>query len=87
MTNNHNWNRRLLKIKTWKVSREDTTSACKDFQNITDIEAAVYTLMKQLILNISPYQLELDRAHRALTAPRPDTMFYLFFSIFLFYVF
>lgn len=38
----------------------------------TDLEESIHALMKQLIPDISPYQLELDRVHRALTTPRPD---------------
>lgn len=41
-------------------------------ESITDLEDTVHTLMRDLILGISPHHLELDRVHRALTAPRTD---------------
>lgn len=36
----------------------------------TDLEGAIQELMKELILDISPHQMEIDRIHFALTAPR-----------------
>lgn len=38
----------------------------------TDLEGAMYTLMKELIPDILTHQLEVDRIHRASTAPRSD---------------
>lgn len=32
----------------------------------------MHSLMKDLLPDISPHQMEIDRVHRALTAPRPD---------------
>lgn len=41
-------------------------------ESVHDLEDAVHTLMQDLIPEIAPHHLEIDRVHRALTAPRPD---------------
>lgn len=41
-------------------------------ESINDLEEVVHDLMKDLIPDFATHQLELDRVHRALTAPRPD---------------
>lgn len=41
-------------------------------ESVNDLEAVVHTLMQDLITNIFPHHMEIDRAHRALTAPRSD---------------
>lgn len=38
----------------------------------TDLEDAMRELMKELIPDIDSHQMEIDRIHRALTAPRTD---------------
>lgn len=41
-------------------------------ESVVDVEVAVQALMEELMPDISPHQLEIDRVHRLLTAPRPD---------------
>lgn len=41
-------------------------------ESFTDTEAIVKELISYLIPDIPPHRMELDRVHRALTAPRPD---------------
>lgn len=40
--------------------------------NTIGLEKAVFILMKDLIPDILPHQMEIDRVHRALTIPRSD---------------